>query len=454
MIRLISLQFFSLSYFVTFGQSSDSLPGTNNFFKKRVESIRNDTKITADSAYDILSRWSQYPTIHNTKRWYIFLYKDSVFGTVPLKIYIPENYQSTNSSPAVLILHGAVSRSSFKDAYKDTTADEDIFYNYFSNHNFIVIRPFADSYGPNADGTINFDWVVNRPNSINKSRTKTNSTFSTLTHIITQVKEVLNIDDNKIFAVGHSDGSDGAFALEVYKPALFAGFVIYNSMLTTIFGHDTYLRNTLNRPLYLVHSSLDDLRPIEQTRLIVKVLDSLNSPVLYKEYIGYQHYDTHLSIDLPYSYQWMKGISRNPFQKNITWEMSDSNYNTCDWLHITQFDTTLKNSSWQTELNTKAYNKRDKIYSHDDYYDLNKSVAVKADYNNNVFSIKTSGIKEVELCISPVMVNLQNPVIVKVNGREVFNKKITADKAFLINNFISTFDRKSLWLTSIKVKTE
>ncbi len=118
----------------------------------------------------------------------------------------------------------------------------------------------------------------------------------------------MNIDDNKIFALGHSDGSDGAFALEVYKPSLFAGFIVYNSMLTTIFGHDTYLRNTLNRPLYLVHSSLDDLRPIEQTRLIVKILDSLNSPVLCKEYIGYQHYDKHLPIDLPYSYQWMKGI--------------------------------------------------------------------------------------------------------------------------------------------------
>jgi predicted esterase len=352
----------------------------------------------------------------------------------------------------VLILHGAVGLSSFKDAYKDTTADEDLFYSYFSKKNFIVVRPYADVYDSNANGRINFDWVVNRFNGRN-NRNKTNPTYQTLVAIINQLKQVLNIDDNEVFAVGHSDGSDGVFALDVYKPFLFAGFIAYNSMLTTLGDHDIYLRNTLNRPLYLVHSDLDDLRPIQQTRLIMKIIDSLRGPVLYKEYIGYQHYDKHLQIDLPYGYEWTKGISRNPFQKNITWEMSDSNFNRCDWLRITKFDTALKGANWQTELNTKSYNKRDKVYSDDRYYDLNKSVAVNAYYNSNVFEIKTSRVKEIELFISPVMVNLQNPVIVKVNGVEVFNKKVSGDKAFLLKDFTSTFDRKALWVTSIKIKT-
>lgn len=148
----------------------------------------------------------------------------------------------------------------------------------------------------------------------------------------------------------------------------------------------------------------------------------------------------------------MKGISRNAFKKNITWETSDSNFNSYDWLRITNFDTALEGTNWQTELNTKSYNKRDKIYSDDPYYDLNKSVAVNAYYNNNIFEIKTSRVKEIELLICPVMVNLQNPVIVKVNGKEIFNKKVSGDKAFLLNNFSSTY-RKVLWVTSIKIKT-
>ena len=453
MARLIFILLFLVIVCKNYGQSLITLPSSNNALKKQIESLRNDPAIDAGSAWSILSNWNEYPSIIDTKKWYLFLYNDPFFGTVPLRIFIPENYKSNVQSPVVLILHGAVVLSSFKDAYKDTASDEGIFYDYFSRQNMIIIRPYADSDGPHAAGNIFFDWVVNMFNRKPRKRNKTNPTYQTLTNIISQLKQVLNIDDNRIFAFGHSDGSDGVFALEIRKPDIFAGFVVYNSMLTTLFDYDIYLRNTLNRPLYLVHSDLDDLRPIQQARLIMKILDSLKSPVLYKEYIGYKHYDKHLQTDLPYSYIWMKGISRNAFQKNITWEMSDSNFNTCDWIRISQFDTTLEEANWQTQLTTKTYNKRDKIYMDFPYYDLNKSVAVKASYNNNIFEINTSRAKEVTLFISPVMVNFQNPVIVRVNGKEVFNKKISGDKTFLLKEFASSFDRKVLWVTSIKIKT-
>lgn len=450
-IRLIILLLLISS--TSFGQTPNNLPINNKALLSQLDKIKNDTNITADSAWNILSFWNTYPEIKSPQRFYLFLYKDSIFGTVPLKVYIPENYKSNVPSPAVLILHGAVVLSSFKDAYNDTASDEDLFYNYFAKHNFIVIRPYADSRGPNANGKINFDWVINRFNG-RGSRDRTNPTFQTLKDIVTQLKQVLNIDDNKVFALGHSDGADGVFALEVYQPSIFAGFVVYNSMLTNIFSYDVYLENILNRPLYLVHSDLDDLRPIQQTRSIVNILDSINSPVLYKEYIGYQHYDKHLKLDLPLSYNWTNGISRNPLQKNITWETDDLNNNNCDWLRILNIDTTLVGASWHSELNTRLYNKIDKVYMNLPYYQLNKSAVVKASYNNNIFHIQTSRVREIELLISPVMVNLQNPVVIIVNGKEVFNKRVTSNKTFLLKNFNSTYDRKAIWVTSIKFNTD
>jgi hypothetical protein len=113
----------------------------------------------------------------------------------------------------------------------------------------------------------------------------------------------------------------------------------------------------------------------------------------------------------------------------------------------------MNGAPWHTELNTESYNKLNKVHFDFPYYDLNKSAAVKASYNNNIFDLQTSRITEIELLISPVMVNLQNPVIINVNGKEVFNKKVTADKVFLLKSFTSSFDRKALWVTSIKVKT-
>lgn len=452
MIRTFLVSILFLFSQLNFAQTAAVLPVSNDALTRELETINKNPKISVDSAWSILSTWNQYPDIKSTNRYYLFLYKDSVFGTVPLKVFIPKNYKNNIQSPAVLLLHGATVLSSFKDAYKDTTSDEDFFDNYFAEQNFIIIRPFADSYGPHADGTKNFDWVINRFNVMKKSRYLTNPTFNTLTAIISQLKQLINIDDNKLFACGHSDGADGVFSFQVYKPSPFAGFLVYNSMLTHLGAYNIYLRNTQNRPLYLVHSNLDDLRPIQETRTIVRILDSIKSPVLYKEYLGYKHYDKHLFFDLPYGVQWIKGISRNTFQKTLSWEFSDSAYNTCDWLRILKTDTTMKNAAWHTELNSKAYNKRDKVYMNEPKYDLNKSAAVNASFNNNRFNITVSRIKEIKILISPVMVNLKNVVYVNVNGKQVYKGKVIADKTFLINHFKSTYDRQALWVTSIKLK--
>jgi predicted esterase len=432
-------------------QTHNSLPATNEALLKRIHNIRTDTRISSDSAWEILSHWNQYPSITAKGRYELFIFQDPVFGSVPFKVFIPGTYNCTVPNPAVLLLHGAVVLSSFKDAFKDTTADEDLFYRFFEANNFIIVRPFADSKGPNTDGTKLFDWVVNHRNGrVNKN--KTNPTFATLAAVLSKLKEILNIDDNRLYAFGHSDGADGVFALQVYKPSLFAGFIVFNSMLTNIFAYDMYLRNTFNRPLYMVHSDLDDLRPIQQTREQVKLLDSLKSPVLYKEYHGYKHFDQHLQKDLPFAFEWMEHISRNPFQNSMQWELSDTSNNTCDWLRVLQIDTSALAFSWHTEINMKTYNKRNGKYYDDPYYSLNKSALVKASFFNNRFDIETSRTKEIELLISPVMVNQENPVVITVNGKELFNKKIIADKDFLLDGFLKSFDRSALWITSINLQ--
>jgi hypothetical protein len=266
----------------------------------------------------------------------------------------------------------------------------------------------------------------------------------------------LNVNDNKVFSFGHSDGSDGTFALDVYKPSSFAGFVCYNSMLSNIFANNIYLKNAINRPLYLVHSNLDDIRPIEQTRLIVNLLDSIQTPLTYKEYIGYQHYDKHLQKDLPYSLLFINTNSRNPFSKKIYWETDDYSNNSCDWIKITKFDTALSNSNWHIPLNTVSYDKRTKSYSSNPYpyYRNNKSASVSANCINNTIRVQTSRVNEIELLISPIMLHLENPIHVFINGKSVFNAKIAADKSFTMDSFTSNLDRTALWVASLKLKVE
>jgi predicted esterase len=411
-----------------------------------LKQIKDNASINADSTYRLLSGWSHYQPIEKTGIEYIYYYTDSLFGKVPLRIYIPSSYKNTEKSGCILIPHGATGQGVFAGIDSLEIMDPAVIFATLKKQNCILVRPISDR-------DKHFDWAANKFGG--RTGIAPNPTYKVLVNILISLKKILNIDDNKVFAFGHSDGSDGAISMAVYAPNQFAGVVAYNSMLNVIFGKDFYIRNIQNRPVYIVHSDLDDLRPIQQARVIINELTKIDSRLLYKEYMGYQHEDKHIDKDVPYATAFLNTESRNPYQNNVYWESnSHSPYNSCDWLKITSVDTTRNAPDWCQPLNFDTYNKKDKRWEKawPYYFHLQKSGTVKASFNNNAFNIETSRVGEIELLISPVMVNLEEPVKVNINGKKVFEGKITADKTFLLNGFENTFDRQALWVNSIKLK--
>ena len=81
-------------------------------------------------------------------------------------------------------------------------------------------------------------------------------------------------------------------------------------------------------------------------------------------------------------------------------------------------------------------------------------MAVQASYAKNTFDLQTSRVKEVEVLISSVMVDMAKPVIINVDGRQVFKGIVKPDRAFILENFKSDFDREVNWVASVKVKID
>jgi predicted esterase len=424
-------------------QNESMLLPTGNSIDSALQRIHLNSNIDADSTYKLLSNWSNYPSLKRTGSDYIFYYQDITFGKIPLHVYIPSNYKNTQKSPCVLLLHGAVSQSHFRDI--NGPDDFDVFYQALRANNYIIIRPIADEEK-------GFTWAINK--SASGEKFAPNLTFKTLCEIIISLKKTLNIDDNRIFAMGHSDGSDGAIGLGVYTPDILAGVVAYNSMLNNLFARDFYIRNIQNTPLYAVHSSLDNLRPIAITKRIIDSLSKFDNNIIYKEYIGYQHFDKHLDKDVPFACAFLKSTSRNAFRTSITWEADRAgSYSNCDWLKITAINTDVAAVAWHKAFVFDiSINRSGRQISFPYYGELNKSAAVTARYNNNTFEIKTSSVTEIELLINPVMVKLESNIIVIVNNKEVYNGKVKADKTFTLDAFRNTIDREVLWVNSIKVK--
>lgn len=410
---------------------------------KMISQIQANSKINADSTFKLLSNWHTYPLIKGN-RDYVFYYTDSLFGRVPFRVFVPATYNSNRKSACILLLHGAVGRMSFADIDSLTKFNDDILFNTISKQGYIIIRPVGDERGKK------FSWVVNT-----FGREAANPVYQTLTAMVTSVKTMLNIDDNKVFAVGHSDGSDGSIGLAVYAPNQYAGIIAYNSMLSNIMANDFYIRNVKNTPLYLVHSELDDLRPVQQTRLIVDSLKKIDKQITYKEYAGYQHYDKHLDKELPLIPHFTDNVSRKIFKDTIYWELKRAHiYNVCGWLQVNEIDTQLPIARWLTPFNFKVYNKKTGGWYPFQLYQIDKRAAAKGTFFNNTFNLETSGVTEAEIMISPLMVNMEQPIIININGKQVFSGKVQADKSFILQNFKNNFDRDAIWVSSIKVKIE
>jgi len=440
---------------------SDLILKYNPENENTVITIGKNQYIGCDSLISIISRWNQYPDLNQANRNFIFYYDDPFFNKVPLRVFIPQTYRSNEKCPLVLLLHGALQISSFEKANKyheegavhEEEDDNDLFFKYLSKKGFIILRPFGDEKRK-------FSWIVNEfvdPAHSTEIEGGVNLTYRALVNAIIQLKRMLNIDDSRIYSLGHSDGSDGTFCMELFQPTLFAGFVLYNSLMSNIYASNIYLRNVINRPMYIVHSDLDDIRPIQQTRAIVNLIRKANkadSTLFYKEYAGYRHFDKHLVIDLPFANQFLLQTVRNPYSRIKHLESNNLIDNQCDWIKVNSFDLTLPKSAWQVSLNLNSFNKNNKTWMDFPYYHNTESFAIQASFENNIFTIETSRVKTFEILISENMVDLKKPIKVYVNGKLAYDEIVAPDRKFTLRSFAENFDRQAIWVNSVKINCQ
>ncbi|MBT5421124.1 MAG: hypothetical protein HOK80_09545, partial [Candidatus Cloacimonetes bacterium] len=77
------------------------------------------------------------------------------------------------------------------------------------------------------------------------------------------------------------------------------------------------------------------------------------------------------------------------------------------------------------------------------------SGAVKANYFGNHFNIETSRVSQIAIYIHPKMINMKIPIIITLNGNEVFNEIVQIDREFMVKNLLENHDRKALWTNKI-----
>ena len=100
--------------------------------------------------------------------------------------------------------------------------------------------------------------------------------------LIDQVREQYNIDSDRIFLSGMSNGAIGAYMIGMFYPDRFAGLIPIAGSITPRYMH--FLVNLRNTPIYMIQGAHDPIFPIQLSRRIHQILSDMKYPVLYREH--------------------------------------------------------------------------------------------------------------------------------------------------------------------------
>ena len=323
-------------------------------------------------------------------------------------VHLPENYNPKKKYALLFFLHGAV-RSNILLDYQIADWNLGGFNRYYTKYaaqnDVILVFP---------RGNKDYNWMA------------PDDGFFMIPEMLKLIKKAINIDDNKVFISGHSNGATGSFSYLMKQPTPFAGFYGFNTY-PKVFTGGTFVENIKNRSFINFSTDEDYYYPPNANDDFTKLMNEINADYKDYRYNGFPHWFPQFDESEPAHQILFADLikrQRNPFPKEISWEFDDEKYGTIDWLSNIKLDTLSSKSTWHKELNFKInkwlrYDKNDSLIA--EKVDKNafdfprKSGKIKATYDNNVFKIKTSAIKSFSIIISPEMVKLKKKVKVYLN---------------------------------------
>ncbi|MBV7441616.1 hypothetical protein KRX57_09295 [Weeksellaceae bacterium TAE3-ERU29] len=410
------------------------------FARKEIDfsKIKNPEKL-----YKTLREYQPYITKNERDYSIQFVINDS--ATTSYHVHLPKNYNPKKKYPLLFFLHGAVRYNTIRDFYtffKYNLGYWNRYYTKYAEQNeVILVFP---------SGGKKYNWMT------------PDNGFFMIPEMLKQIKSTINVDDNKVFITGHSNGATGSFSYLMKQSTPFAGFYGFNTY-PYVFTGGTFIENIKNRSFINFSTDEDYYYPPKANDSLTALMNSIQADYREYRYNGFPHWFPKFDESEPayvILFNDLKKRERNPFPKKITWEFDDNKYGNMDWLANIKLDTLAISPNKLKHLNFKitewlSYNEKDSLISEKvdkEAFDFpRKSGKIIAEYDNNVFKIKTYQIQSFEITISPEMVDLNKNIKVYVNGKLKYDQKVKYDKIFMLKNFQKNMDKEQIWVNRIKL---
>jgi predicted esterase len=216
----------------------------------------------------------------------------------PYVLYVPKSYNSKEPTPMLVILHGGVGRTKLKPERIEYTKEHEFRW-LASENGWLALFPFGQQDATWWDSV----GMGNIENQI---------------HL---VKREFNIDDDRVWLSGFSDGASASFGHAMLVPPSLDGDL------------PTYVVNMANTPTYAVTTDRDYLYPSATMRPTIALAQAAGADIRYREHEG-GHDFTYADVELPLISEWLQRHPRAPFPSELTWETAALQYGKCRWFAI------------------------------------------------------------------------------------------------------------------------
>ncbi|MHC4777343.1 MAG: carboxylesterase family protein [Planctomycetota bacterium] len=236
----------------------------------------------------------------------------------PYHLLVPGNYDPSKKYALLVNMHGGVSRPALiPDEYFAQYRDQ-MWADDSREGEYILVMPL---------GQKGAEWW--NPTGLDN-----------ILGIVSKVKKSYNIDENKIFTTGFSDGGSGSFFLAVSCTTPFAGFIPLNGFppVAGAGGVPVYLPNASNKPMHVVNTTADQLYPAKNVTPFIEAMKDAGARIAYKVYENIGHRPDYWPRERERCIAFIRDNARDPLPKSLTWETSSREFGRCHWVWIDEVE--------------------------------------------------------------------------------------------------------------------
>jgi hypothetical protein len=296
--------------------------------------------------------------------------------------------------------------------------------------------------------------IVIHPRAYAQVEWWTSEQVGSIMRLLARVKRTYNVDESHVYLTGISDGGTGVYFLAMRAATPWAACLPLNGHPSVLANPDVgadgelFSGNLANCPLHAVNGGRDRLYPAASVQPFVDMFRRGGIPLDWQVYSDANHDTSWWPVERAKYEAFLAAHPRVAHPETITWETERTDrYNRFRWLVIDKLGKRASDASLP-DVNSfePAAGYRRALY------DRSKpSGRADGTRRGNVFDVKTRGVQELTLLLSPDVVNFAMPVQVAVNGQSVHNALVKRDVATLLKWAARDDDRTMLYGAELKI---